>query len=377
MNKSLLYHTNDALFNSILSFKNIEFTKVGNQRKIKNYNEYNYLIDVNNCFSTEPRGDIIDRTGQIQMPFNYHIDRPLAVKSTVLELDKCFELRITELCNTNNKLNLFWSGGIDSTAMVIGFLKHCSNLSQLRILYSTASMKENPNFYLDLLDNAQLEMVEFSGDVYMEQQLDGLFICGDGADDITASLDLSFYNEVGYNGLYSPWRDFFFKKSNDINFVNFCEQYFSVSQLPITTVLEARWWFYVMCKIQRWAPLLSEILNSDQPMAIAFFDTDEFETYSYFNIDKIIENQNYNSYKQFLKDYIYDYNKDLDYNTQKEKENSNQIAHYKNKLVALKSTRSIMILRDGTRIQTKNLPLLSNIEFTKDYGSSLDYLFNC
>jgi len=237
-------------------------------------------------------------------------------------------------------------------------------------------MKEHPMFFLDLLQIPEIEMVEFSSDVYLQQHFDGLFVSADVADEITASLDQSFFDEVGYEGLHSSWKDLFYKKTNDLNFVNFCEQYFSASQIPINTVLQARWWFYVMCKIQKYPPTHARVLNDDQPLPVAFFDTDEFENYTYYNMDKMIESKNYKTYKQFLKDFIYRYDKNLDYKINKQKVNSLQLAWYGHKCSALKFSDYIMLLRDGTRIRTKNLPLFSQIEFNKQFGDTLDYLFN-
>jgi len=378
MSESLLYQTQTGFFKPLLAYRGIDVSPVGeHQYKIPGFKEYNYLVDINSCFSTRPSGDIIDRTGQVVMPFNFHIDRPWTNKSLPMDLDECFRLRITQLTTSNQKLNLFWSGGIDSTAMVVGFLKHCTNLGQLRILYSSHSVKEHPGFFLDLCQIPAIEMIEFGGDVYMTQQFDGLFISADVADDITASLDQSFFDEVGYKGLHSSWKDLFYKKTNDLNFVNFCEQYFSTSQIPIDTVMQARWWFYVVCKIQKYPPGHARVLNDQQPLAVGFFDTEEFETYTYYCMDKLIESDSYNSYKQFLKDYIYDYDRDSNYRTNKQKVGSAQLAWYASKYSALKSSNYIMLLRDGTRIRTKNLPLFSQIEFEKQYGGTLDYLFNC
>jgi hypothetical protein len=378
MTKSLLYQTAPEFFKPLLTYRGLNYKPVGEfQYKISGFDEYNFLVDINSCFSTRPLGDIIDRTGQVTMPFNFHIDRPWHSKSSPIDLDECFRLRIEQLTANNKKLNLFWSGGIDSTAMMVGFLKHCTNLDQLRVLYSSHSMKEHPGFFLDLLQIPNIEMVEFGGDVYMNQNFDGLFVSADVADDITASLDQSFFDEVGFDGLHKPWKDLFYKKTNDLNFVNFCEKYFSISQIPIETVIQARWWFYVLCKIQKFPPGHAKVLNDNQPLCVGFFDSEEFETYTYHNMDKLIKSKNYNTYKQFLKDYIYSYDNDSNYKTNKQKVGSQQLAWYAYKYSSLKSSKYIMLLRDGTRIRTKNLPLFSQIEFEKQYGCTLDYLFNC
>ena len=183
--------------------------------------------------------------------------------------------------------------------------------------------------------NQSIELIDFGGDTYLDQNFDGIFISADGADDITASLDLSFVEEIGYTGLHQPWQDLFFKKTNSVEFVNFCESYFQTSGRDITTVLEARWWFYTGCKIQKFPRRQLGLLQENQPFVIGFFDCYDFEHYTFFNIDLIIPNKNYSSYKQYLKDYIYKYDQNNDYYTRKEKENSTQTSLYKKKKMIL------------------------------------------
>ena len=378
MNKSLLYGLNSVFFDSILRYRGADFEKVGAcHYKIAGFKEFNYLIDINHCFSTAPMGDIVDRTGQVAMPMNWHIDRPwCANRNPILDLDTCFESRVQELTSLGQKVNLLWSGGIDSTAMLAGFLKHCNDYSQIRVIHSVYSIKENPRVYLDLLENSKIEMIEFGGDIYMEQNYDGVFVSADVADDITASIDESFFAKVGYDGLQGSWKDFFRQRINDDRFIDFCEQYFSISTIPITTVLQARWWFYTKCKTQRWSNEKCRVLRDNQPLPVPFFDTDEFENYAYHNIDSMVTDHRYDSYKQPLKDYIYEFNRDDDYRRFKRKENSYQLQYFTKKLMALKSTEYIMLLRDGTRIRTPSLPLISQHEFEKTHGDSLEYLFN-
>jgi hypothetical protein len=109
---------------------------------------------------------------------------------------------------------------------------------------------------------------------------------------------------------------------------------------------------------------------------VGFFDCYDFEHFTFFNINLIIPNKEYQSYKQFLKDYIYSFDQNKDYHKHKQKENSSQISLFKNKKMILQSTQYIMLLSDGTRIRTDNLPFLSEIEYRKKYNNTLDYLFN-
>jgi hypothetical protein len=302
------------------------------------------------------------------------VERPWTTPVAPLEFDDCFKYRVEELVATNKKINILWSGGIDSTAAVVGFLKHCQNLDQIRIFYSTFSVKENPYFYL-LLNEYPIEMVEFSGDVYLTQTFDGIFIDGNPADDLFASLDKSFFENVGLDTLNLPWKDYFFKTTKDTEFVNYCEKFFNLTD-NINTLLDARWWFYTTCKIHKWTARSSNILQETQPLPLGFFDSYQFEHYMFNNLDKIINTLNYVSYKQLLKDYIFEFDKNKHYHKNKEKVNSYQMQYYWMKKIHLQDIRYIMLLSDGTRIRTENLPFLSEKEYRTTFGNSLDYLFN-
>ena len=371
---SAIYHT-ERFFGKILGYHDIKFS--GDvQYKVEGFDQYNWLVDINSCFSTDPNGDIVDRTQTIRQPWLMHVCRPwITPTAKSLDLEQCFEKRVGELSCNGQTVNLFWSGGIDSTAMVVGFLKHCKNPAQIRVLYSTASQKEHPGFYLLLKTIPGIELVEFSGDVYLKQNLDGVFVSGDGSDDLTASLDWSFFEAHGWEVLHRPWKTFFYEHTHKSAFVDFCEQWFALSGRCIDTILEARWWFYTAAKIQKFPSSLAAAIHEHQPFPIGFFDCYEFEHYMWNNLNLIIPNKNYSSYKQFLKDYIFYFDGDSRYKKNKQKENSGQLVLFKEKKIILQDQRYIMLLADGTRVRTPNLPLISKHEYRRIYGHSLDYLF--
>lgn len=375
MNKPYILRTNPEYFNKILTYHNIEFNKSqGSEPYVKGYNDYNYIIDINTIFSSKPSGNIIDRTQTFNLPFNMHVARPWRIPNECYSFDTCVERRVHELTTNYQKINILWSGGIDSTCVLVGFLKHAKDLSQIRVLYSTLSIKENPNFFL-ILNKLDLELVDFSGDVYLHHRFDGVFVNGDGADDITASIDDSFFKKYGLEGLQRSWKDLFSSKMNDNKFIDFCQRFFDTAGRPIDTVLEARWWFYTNSKISKFPAIASELLDHNQPLVIGFFDNYDFEHYMFFNTDKILQN-NYASYKQEFKQYIFNYDNNVEYLENKTKFNSIQIGYFRQKKIALNDLRYIIMLADGTRVRTNNLPFLSEKEYRSTYGNTLNYLFN-
>jgi hypothetical protein len=377
----LLTAVNDTYFKRILGYHNVRYQSVGALHKFDGFNDYNHLISINQVFSTFPKFDIIDRTGSVTLPLNYYIQRPWVVPTQKLTLADALKERVDNLLALKQKINIMWSGGIDSTATVTAFLKHTTDKQQLRILYSPFSTYEHPEYLTFLKKFPDVELVDISGTVYLDSQFDGIFINGHGGDEIMASLDESFFTEYGYERLFKSWQDFFYQLNPDNNFIEFCEKYFAQSGRPIDTLLEARWWFYAICKNdsllhETKLPYFLNYNNFKWNQVQGFFDCNEFEKYIYWNIDTVLSSNKYNSWKQILKDYCYEFDGQLDWAENKEKVGSSQFSLYTSKKLILNNQRWLMLLSDNTCISTPNLPLLSEKEYRSTYGNRLDYLFN-
>ena len=369
--KPLLTTINPNYFYKILDWKKQSYELVGSLAMLPGYRCYNHLIKLNSLFSMSPMGDPVDRTQNIYGPFNFEIMRPWAAPDTPLTFDDVIARRVSNYINTGEKLNLCWSGGIDSNCLVAGFLQHAKYIDQLRILYSPFSLYENRDFFRYLEKNyPQLEMLDISGDVYLNDTFDGVMISGHGGDEFTASLDESFFKSVGVDRLHRPWQEFV----HDPELQEFCKEYFALSQRPINTVLEARWWFYAATKSQVFDSKFSAFTNSASTSS--FFNFKEFEDYMWHNTDQIIVNDNYNSYKQFMKNYIYEFDGNEEYRVLGRKLSSLQFVCYTQKKTELSGNQWIARLSDNSILKTPSLPLFSKLEFEQTYGESLEYLFN-
>jgi hypothetical protein len=369
--KPLLMSINPNYFYKILDWKKQSYNLVGSLAMLPGYRRYNYLIELNSIFSTFPVGDPVDRTQHTLGPFNFEIMRPWTAPGNSLTFDEVIAQRVKNYINTGERLNLCWSGGIDSTCLVAGFLQHTKHIDQLRIIYSPFSLYENRDFFQYLEKNyPQLEMLDISGDVYLNNTFDGIMVNGHGGDEFTGSLDESFFNSVGFDGLHRPWQEFVC----DPVLQEFCKEYFALSQRPINTVLEARWWFYAATKSQVFEPKFNAF--TDSASTSSFFNCKEFEDYMWRNTDQIIVNDNYNSYKQFMKNYIYEFDSNEEYRVLGRKLNSLQFVSYINKKAELSGNQWIARLSDNSILKTPSLPLFSKLEFEQTYGESLEYLFN-
>ena len=382
MSLPLLTSINHLYIRKILEWYNQSYIPVGYLQKVNGFDQYNHLVDINAIFSIYPKGDIVDRTQTVQSPFNFFIQRPWKTPISSLHFDQVMQNIVEDYLKQDQLLNLCWSGGIDSTSIVIAFLKHTSDHSRLRILYSPYSVYENRDFF-DLLQKnyPHIEMLDISGDVYIETQFDGHFVTGHGGDEFTASLDDTFFQTVGKDGLYQPWKDYFYKKTSNSALVDFAELYFSRSGHPIDTLLDARWCFYAFAKSQIFAFRdNSFLLNQDSYSAnkvSGFFANPEFESYMYHNIHQVLNpDLGYLGYKNFIKEYIYQFDGNQTYYQTKGKTNSGQFEWYTEKKIRLLDQRWIFKLSDDSVVRTKNLPFLSRMEFDKTYKNRLDYLFN-
>ena len=380
--KPLLVSVNYQYFFQLLKWHSIPFERVGSLFKSPGFDQYNHLIDINGIFSTHPMGDIVDRTSTIASPLNFKVLRPWHRPTRAIDLNDVFEARVKFYTDQDCYIDLFWSGGTDSTAMVCAFLKHASDLSKIRLVYSPYSLYENRDFFEFVTKNfPKLETIDISGEVYLKHQFNGVVVTGHGGDEFTASLDQSFFEQHGSQALTQSWQDFFFAQTHDADLVDFCEQYFSHAGRPINTVLEARWWFYATAKSQVFTPRDLSFLFNQSNVSLkqfsAFFDCDEFENYMWHNTHQLMPAvDDYRSYKKFLRQYTYQFYPNSDYLDNAAKFSSLQFQFYRLKKTELLDLRWICILEDATVVRTKNLPLLSEKEFRAKYHDSLDYLFN-
>jgi len=374
---------NSQYFSRILNYKNLNFKDIGGLRKIQGFTRYNYLIDINSIFSNFPRFFPVDRTKFVNHPLKWSNTHKWVVPTTNCSLETAMLNRVNFFSNLDKKINIFWSGGIDSTTIVTAFLKFINDKSKLRIIYSPWSFYEHPEYLNFLKKFPQVELIDQSGEVYFDINLDGVFISGLSGDEIHASIDESFLEKHGNNVLNKDWRDLFNQENKNDKFIEFCHDFFIHSGADIQTVLDARWLFYTTCKIdsilrEHTVPYLltNKKTKIDLNDIYGFFNFPEYESFIYFNRDKIIPNNDHTQWRQYLKDFCFEFDHLKDWYQDKTKFHSTQIQCYLQKKIVLNNKRYMFILDNNQIIQTSNLPFLSKLEFDNKYNTQLDYLFN-
>jgi hypothetical protein len=351
--------------NQILEYKQYKvFQHKGNLAQVKGFENYNHLIDINAVFSNFPNGNLYDRTNRIQGPVKFSPERAWQVPKQPLTLEDALQKRVMEICNQPQQVNILWSGGIDSTTILVAFMKFAPDHRQLRVVYSPFSTYEHPDFFKLLQLQNKIELCDISGDIYLDLQLDGIIVSGNPGDEVHASLDQSFFDTYGFQTLHMPWQDFFYKHHPSDNFIDFCKWHFAASGRDIVTVLDARWWFYLSTKLTAIANNLIAFFsqsnnNFDQRRLVGFFNCDVYEQFIFFNTDQIICNNNYASWRQFLKDFCYSYDGFDSWRVNKTKFSSDQLLAYQRKKQAVLDRRFLFLLDNGEFISTPNLPFFS------------------
>jgi hypothetical protein len=278
---------------------------------------------------------LVDRCQEIVMPYNFKNNFPM-VRDGLDNFNKsykevCIEraLSIVEYSRQINKpILIMYSGGIDSTTVMVSFLMAGVDTSGIRVALNTTSITENPNFYynhirgkfktipsehaLDLLNG---EYIVVGGE--FNDQLFGSDIYRSIIDYGGMELLLSPLNEsrvvpfmvhagMSENGA----RTWYSLLSEQIKKTNLCE---------VALVKDFFWWYNFCFKWQ--TVYYRIILRSNNPVFNSeftetyyrqFFEADDFQRWSMLNPDKKIHT-GWHGYKSTAKDLIYEYTQDLDY----------------------------------------------------------------
>ena len=370
MAKPLVKCLDILLSDSLLSAQGYRIIKsCGTIQMLEGFDLYNNLITINSFFSTEPKFHPQDRTELAHGAVKFASVRAWKAPVTQIDLATAMQQRVKEITDYKVPVNIMWSGGIDSTSVLVAFIKYAPDLKQCRVIYSPWSCYEHPDFFQLLRTMPDIELVDISGTTYLDLQLDGIYVSGNTGDEMHASLDKSFFDAVGFDGLQRSWQDFFVSKGASDKLIEFCEKHFDAAGKDIVTVLDARWWFYASCKLTSvlYANDLTMLCSSnrlfDPQRLVGFFDSDSYESYIYFNTDKIIPSDNYATWKQHLKNFCFEFDGLENWCKNKTKFHSAQTRIYGLKKQLLNNQRALLWLEDGSSVITPSLPFFSKNEW--------------
>lgn len=289
----------------------------------------------------------VDRTGTVTMPVNtlslFPIPKLRPFAKTFEEL--CDERAIQVLADAEKlsaTMYVLYSGGIDSTCLLVSLLKHATpqQKENIVVLLSHDSIAENPRFYDEhirgkLRAGSSISFTERIGeDCYLLSAEHNDMVMG--SEKIGKMMTL-----YGPESIHQPYdRDmvaglFSTALSGDAMmghfYVDLFERIRDAAPVPVETNMDFLWWSNFVVK---WQSCFHYILLFTPPRNahkvtqeyldkrfISFYNTDEFQLWSMSNPDKRIKDT-WKSYKWVCKDIIYKYNKDAEYRDNKTKKGS-------------------------------------------------------
>jgi hypothetical protein len=325
-------------------------------------------------FSKYPWGEIVDRTGLTTYPFQLDIRQPWQGPLRNISLEDTCEETVNHLIQNNpGPYYIYWSGGIDSTLVLISFFKHLGP-TNFSVVCSSASIAENTYLYENFI---KPNCVVY--DSTQELPTDGTHITGDCGDTVWATLDAGFWgNPIVRPYIYEPWQTWFNKKTQDQDFLNFSSEFFQRSGKDIVTLFDARWWYYLICKSQSKAVYKTAGSFNGFPNLnlVHFFENKFMDSWSWHNSHNMIRGMDWLSYKWPAKDLIYQFDSNSDYRDNKTKGYSSQLEHNRlHKDFQASLRRPLFITNDNQRPTLDTAPFFSYTEYQEKYYNKYAHLF--
>lgn len=254
---------------------------------------------------------ILDRTNTVDFGFKYKTLTPIPeLREFTDTFEQVCDNRAVSLYaeadKRDCKINIMWSGGIDSTVALISLLK-TGRTDRLHVGMSGASIEEYPLFYEKfILDKLEHSIVE---DPKKLLSIKDINVTGEIGDQIFGSA--AIYKADSQGKLFVPYREYISEV-----FLEKIKDQIAKCPVPIITTFDFLWWFNFSMKYQNVQLRMYPSVLLPYGTLSHFFDTEDFQLWSLNNPDKKIKSD-IKSYKFTAKDYIYDFTKDADYRDNK------------------------------------------------------------
>jgi hypothetical protein len=283
---------------------------------------------------------IIDRTEFAKTPFrsylinDYKLDNQSFSNNNLTLNDICIDTA-SSFKNWQKKIYILWSGGLDSTVLIISMLKAGIEKENIIVACNPDGLKENYNFYQKfILPNFKV----IASEKLMQQAsitgiTDGIILNGDPADALYGiDLSLSLTKKYGIEFLKVPCSrevvtKYFISQNMSLQSANCWYDFFmeSSSQSPreIKTMDDFSWWITFNHRWQSANEKLKLRILDDSNYK-TFFGNSNFQNWACYR-----DNSSVGTLKEFkleMKKIIYEYTKDQEYFENKIKLHSNSHA---------------------------------------------------
>lgn len=273
---------------------------------------------------------LLDRTGNLQQPIRQSLyeECKLPTLRPAVSYKECCDNRAKELfehsCRTGIPLGIMWSGGIDSTNMLVALMRNYS-ISELKdrvkVILSTEARKENPRFYNDYV----LPNFEFINSETLPWLFDGSLII------VTGEFNDQLFGSDMMRPFILKYGDEFKSKFNKDTMFNYlskamddngvagvlCDSILKSSEQAGIVLEKNSDWFWWLNFCYKWQNVHFRIYNIaigtdhinaewDKVHVKHFYETEEFQLWS-MNNPQVREIVDWKMYKREAKELIFEF----------------------------------------------------------------------
>lgn len=316
--------TNILTCNPILFNELLENDKIPKQFLTDNYKE-SYSNYKTNFTITK---FFYDRSETI--PYYLNVDKtkyPIPDCSNFnLSLNEVVESRAKELLALGKRINVSWSGGIDSTFVLFTLYNLAEDKSQIKVYGTYSSVIESGYMF----DKYIRDKIEY--DIHVNKPLKNNYICPDDEIFVTGSMG----NDIFYPDIIPTARDAWIKfKDPSIHNVKNCatvsykdilqdctleflDSFIKKAPRKIETLQDLRWWVF-FC-FNWYSVKNNSYIGLDKSRADkihAFFGSDDFQRWSMVNKEIVTKTGDYSDERWYLREKITEYTGDSFYSNNK------------------------------------------------------------
>lgn len=257
----------------------------------------------------------------------------------------------------NKKIIILWSGGIDSTCVLVAFLKNLSkdDLKNVSVGMNMLSIEENQTFFLNHILN-KVNIIDFSTILISNDFLkENILLHGDPGDGVNYPGTWAFNHLIAQGKHLNKFMDHLDDMAHGINFSkeqkswhygsyvdkfykNYLDEGFGpwyINKIKdnildckvddyITTVADFWWWHYFNIKWNHYtqAPLFNlrkdfkEALDPneiEEYFSYTFYHSDAFQNWAWSNLKKLVREDTHKTLKLEARQYIFEYDKNQNY----------------------------------------------------------------
>jgi hypothetical protein len=291
-------------------------TDLSGYEDIKTLNEFRQVLS--------PKHFLFDRSESIKMPFRFYMDEKYKfpnIDTGNLNFKEICLIIVDKIIKENKKIYIMWSGGIDSTMILVLFLMSVVDKDQLVVVCNSDSILEYYWFWKNLVkDKTNLMSTEKLMQYTRFNKLNGIVISGEPNDGLFGgfiSNKLLNYFPIDY--LHYPiTRSNILKTTEALGLTEQSSNCFydlmietkKSSPRSIESIFDFYWWygynFMWMHNIEKLKARMHP--ETDQRL---FFAHDLLQGWVIKNLEPIKYKHSYKN--DFQLDIIYDYTKDREY----------------------------------------------------------------